>query len=175
MDGGFGLFDAGDEHLLDDATAARLLRGELGPDDAPPPYRHVAGTVRELRRAQSGASSAQESSVVAAMAEQILASAPMLPTSTTARSNGTRRRAAQLVAVGAVAGFTLWVGFASANALPGAAQRVASAVLGKIGISVPSPDDTAAVHPDFAWGVDRGAGSARGHGAGPTRRPHRQR
>src|SRR5439155_89370 len=64
------------------------------------------------------------------------------------RTKMSRRRLVQVSLASVVGGVTLLSGLAAANALPGAAQGVASDVLGHVGISVPDPNEHAGDQPD---------------------------
>jgi len=59
-----------------------------------------------------------------------------------------KRRLASVAAACLVGGVSLFSGLAAANALPGAAQSVASDMLSKVGVSVPDPNSHAATHPN---------------------------
>jgi hypothetical protein len=129
---------------LDLNTADRLLAGAIAPEDAPPGY---AGVARLLEAASSEPKAEEltgEEEIVAIVASVIRSSSqvsspsgrrPFLP------ALSRPRVAAALVAVGLVCS----VGLASAGALPGIAQDIASAALTKLGISVPSSTDDAAM------------------------------
>jgi hypothetical protein len=54
----------------------------------------------------------------------------------------------QLAAAGSVAAMSMFGGLAAANALPGAAQSVASDMLGTLHINVPNPKTHAGTHTD---------------------------
>ncbi|MCU1461785.1 MAG: hypothetical protein JWO37_1860 [Acidimicrobiales bacterium] len=54
----------------------------------------------------------------------------------------------KLAAAGLTGALALTTGLAAANALPGAAQDVASDALAKVGVSVPGPNDHAGDHPN---------------------------
>jgi hypothetical protein len=138
---------APDALRLDESTAERLLDGSMSSDDAPPAYRFVAHSLDALRGAATGTELASESVAVAAMvacvADQVMAvAAPR-------RSiMGTKRRLVSITAASLIGGATLFTGLAAANALPGAAQSVASDMLSKVGVSVPDPNSHAGAHPD---------------------------
>ena len=55
----------------------------------------------------------------------------------------------RLAAALAAATFACTAGLASAGSLPGAAQDIAAAMLGKIGVSVPGPNEHSGTHPDL--------------------------
>ena len=132
------LAPAGDPDLraLDDGTLERLLSGVIAADDAPPPYREVVGLLEALRAEPTAAELADEHEQVASIARTILEAGsadrrePRLAFS----------RRVRLAGAALVGALTLVVGLGVAGALPGAMQRVASDVLGTVGVAVPSPD-----------------------------------
>ena len=69
------------------------------------------------------------------------------------RTSMSKQRLIQLAAASTVGVMTLFGGLAAANALPGAAQRVASDMLGKVGVSVPNPNSRRDAHPRQPWTV----------------------
>jgi hypothetical protein len=136
-----------DPLTLDEQTAERLLAGALPAVDAPPGYQAVASSLRALEQGSSAAELAGEPEAVAAIAS-VVASSPT-PIATTRRSTvSTKLRTAKAAAAALVGGLSLTTGLAMANALPGAAQDVASAALAKVGVSTPNSDDHADDHPD---------------------------
>lgn len=132
-----------DRFALDAGTAEGLVSGAVDVGDAPPEYRAVAALLQSLREPPEsweqvgGPAAAQRiaATVVAARTER----AVRRPRRFASR---TRVAVASLVALG----LALSGGLASAGALPEPAQRVASAVLSKVGISVPTGDDQALEH-----------------------------
>lgn len=106
--------------------ADRFLSGRVGAADLPAGLAGVAQLLEEVRAAPFTVDPAREQRIVTAMA----AAAPA--------PSRLRRRA---VLVGAaLAGFSLTGGLAAAGALPGPAQDAASAVLDRVGVSVPDGD-----------------------------------
>ena len=132
---------------LDANTSDRLLAGAVAPEDAPPGYADVARLLEALSAEPTADELAREAEHVAMVATAVL------PSSGTQFSSPTRsfipfalsrpRIAAALIA----AGLACTGGLASAGALPGAAQDIASAILGKVGISVPGSNENAGTHP----------------------------
>jgi hypothetical protein len=122
---------------LDDAnTVERLMAGSVDIADAPPPYRAVARTLRALREAPNSWELAGERDAV----EQIAAAVTLERRARPIRSSRRRSPRVALLAATAVivCALPLVGGLASAGALPEPAQHVASTVLGKVGISVPT-------------------------------------
>lgn len=121
---------------LDDAAAERLVTGSLDIADAPPSYRAVARTLQALREAPDsweldGGRDAVEQIAAAVMLER--KAGPIRPP-----RRGSSRVAALAATAVIVCALPLVGGLASAGALPDPAQHVASTVLGKVGISVPT-------------------------------------
>jgi hypothetical protein len=143
MTPGNGFPSGMDRFALDAGTAEGLVSGAVDVDDAPPEYRAVAAVLQALREPPES----WELVAGPAVAERIAATVVAARTERAATrprrfASRTRVAVASLVALGlAVSG-----GLASAGALPEPAQRVASAVLSKVGISVPTGDDEAVDH-----------------------------
>jgi hypothetical protein len=76
-----------------------------------------------------------------------------------------RRRIAQLSAAATVGAVSLFGGLAAANALPGAAQGVASEMLSHLGLQVGTPNDHAGTHPDGSPSVPSTDSSTNGQGS----------
>jgi hypothetical protein len=129
-------FDRGMDALtLDANTAERLVTGAVGVDDAPPRYRSVVRVLDALRADPDGSELGGAPVAVDAIASAVV----LEPRGRAARHSGRRRsRAGLLAAVSVVSCVLLTGGLAAAGALPAPAQRVASAALDRIGISVPS-------------------------------------
>jgi len=125
-----------DRLALDDGTAERLLGTGLSKDDAPPEYRRVAEALALLAAPATAAELDGEQPAVAAIAAQLAAHGVGSPR----RTQTSMRRLVQISLASVAGGVTLLGGLAAANALPGAAQGVASDVLGHVGISVPDPN-----------------------------------
>ena len=143
MTPGNGFLSGMDRLALDAGTAEGLVSGVVDVGDAPPEYRAVAAALQALREPPEswelvgGPAVAERiaATVVAARTERVA----IRPRPFAAR---TRVAVASLVALG----LALSGGLASAGALPEPAQRVASAALSKVGISVPTGDDEAVDH-----------------------------
>jgi hypothetical protein len=133
------------DHALDPNTANRLLDGELAIDDVPPSARSVARVVESVRANATEAELAGQPAAVATLTALIRRAS--LDDANPQRTPMSKQRIFQFAAAGTIGAMTLFSGLAAANALPGAAQSVASEVLGKVGVSVPNPDDHAGTHP----------------------------
>lgn len=133
-----------DRLALDDGTAERLLGAGLSKDDAPPEYRRVAEALALLAVPATAAELEGEQPAVASIAARLAAPDAGSPR----RTKISVRRVVQLSLASVAGGVALLGGLAAANALPGAAQGVASDVLGNVGISVPNPNAHAGSHPD---------------------------
>jgi len=129
---------------IDVDTADRLLAGSVAPEDAPPGYEPVAALLATVRPEQAYGGFLREDETVAAVAE-ILRSSPITAPRLQRRSFVPRLKLATAFATIALAGTT---GLAFAGSLPGAAQDVASAMLAKVGVSVPGPNSHAGDHPN---------------------------
>jgi hypothetical protein len=132
---------------LDLDTADRLLAGAVAPEDAPPGYAGVARML-EAATAEPTADVLEREVETVALIAATVRSFPRTEPSTPRRSFmpfalSRLRLTAALVA----AGLACSAGLASAGALPGAAQEVASEMLAKVGISVPGPNEHAGDHP----------------------------
>jgi hypothetical protein len=134
-----------DPLILDDGTAERLLRAVVTADDAPPSYQRVATLLAALTADANGSELSGEGKAVEAISRRIAAAAPSTNTGSTKM---TMKRRLQIAGVTLVGGATLLTGLGAAGALPGAAQGVASNVLGTVGVSVPSPNDHSDGHAD---------------------------
>ncbi len=121
---------------LDDTAAEGLIAGSLDVADAPPSYRAVARTFRALREAPDSAELDGERDAVEQIAAAIMLERKARPIRPRRRRSS---RVAALAATGViVCALPLVGGLASAGALPEPAQQVASTVLGKVGIWVPT-------------------------------------
>jgi hypothetical protein len=132
---------------LDLDTADRLLAGTVAPEDAPPGYAGVARMLDVATAEPNYGELGREAEMVALIAATVRSS-PRTDSSSSRRSRmsfalSRRRVTAALVA----AGLACSAGLASAGALPGAAQGIASDMLAKVGITVPDPNEHAGDHP----------------------------
>ena len=132
---------------LDLDTADRLLAGTVAPEDAPPGYANVARLLESAAAAPTAGELSRETEVVATVAAAVRSSSSI--------ESGSPRRFFMPFALSrprmtaAFVALTLAcsAGLASAGSLPGAAQDIASAMLAKVGISVPGPNEHAGTHP----------------------------
>ena len=132
-----------DRFALDAGTAEGLVSGAVDVGDAPPEYRAVATALQALREPPESWELVGGPAVAERIAARVVAArTERAPTRPRRFASRTRVALASLVALG----LALSGGLASAGALPEPAQRVASAVLSKVGISVPSGDDEAVGH-----------------------------
>jgi hypothetical protein len=126
-----------DRFALDAGTAERLGTGAVDVDDAPPEYRDVAAVLLVLGEPPES----WELRGGPAVAERIAATVTEARTErSVSRSRRFASRTRVAVASLVASGLALTGGLAAAGALPGPAQRVASVVLGEVGISVPTGD-----------------------------------
>jgi hypothetical protein len=138
-----------DPFALDDDTAQRVLDG-LDAADVPPAYVGAARTLAVASGPGHPYELLGETAVAAAFA------AGDTPFSQAPQQDRRRRSARRsfaspkLAAAAAVGGLALGGGLAAAatGSLPGAAQSVASEMLGQLGIHVPGPNGHAGNHPD---------------------------
>ena len=129
-------------HPLDDATADRLLAGEIAPDDAPPGYGHLASLIRRARTESGGISPSRRAAAVSAMAAAV--------TYPERSQRGSKRMLGKLlslkalgIALPAVA-LTAGTAAAATNSLPAPAQTAIHNALSKVGISVPDGNSSSA-------------------------------
>jgi hypothetical protein len=132
--------------VLDPDTAERLLNGRLPVDDAPPDARALARLIEITGAGPTEGELASQPEAVAVLAAAIRRSS--VDALKPRRTSMSKQRVMQLAAASTVGVMTLFGGLAAANALPGAAQSVASDMLGKVGVSVPNPNSHADPHPD---------------------------
>ena len=131
---------------LDANTSDRLLAGAVAPADAPPGYADVASLLAALSAKPTDDELARAADHVAMISAAVLSTSgiqsPPPRRSFIPFALSRPRIAAVLIA----AGLACTGGLASAGALPGAAQDIASEILGKIGISVPGSNESAGSH-----------------------------
>jgi hypothetical protein len=125
-----------DPFALDAGTAERLVMGAVDVADAPPEYRAVAGMLQTLRRAPYRRELAGERAAVEQIAAAVVLERQARPVRRSRRSSS--RVAGLATAAVALCVLPLTGGLASAGALPEPAQNLASTVLDKVGISVPT-------------------------------------
>ena len=133
---------------LDTDTADRLLAGAIAPADAPPGYAEVARFLQAVSAEPSPGELARETETVGIVTAAVRSSLE-------ARSQSPRRSfvpfalsRARMTAALVAAALACSASLASAGALPGAAQDVASSMLAQVGISVPGANENAGTHPD---------------------------
>jgi hypothetical protein len=168
---------------LDSSTAEGLVTGVVDAGDAPPEYRAVARTLQALREAADSPELFGEPAAVERIAAAVVLERRARPGR---HSSGFSSRAARLAAAVVVAGgIFLSGGLASVGSLPEPAQDFASAVLDKVGISVPTggedptvvdappttssspaPTGAGAPEPDVATPPDLPSATAPGNGQG---------
>lgn len=164
MSAGNGFPGDMDPFALDAGTAERLLTGVVDAGDAPPEYRAVATTLHALREPPDSSELACETDAVNRIARAIVLE--RRPRAGRTRPSG--RRVARLAAASIVACGVALSGGLAAGALPESAQGVASAVLSRVGISVP----TAEQQPPAPNSPPRaGAGTPAPSGNGPMAPP----
>jgi hypothetical protein len=144
------------DHLTDD----RLLAGAIDPEDAPPAYEGVPRLMKALTAPSMESELLRQEQTIAVM-KDVLSTRP-------ARSGGAHRRIyrmstfmkLRLIAATVAALLVIGTGLAFAGSLPAGAQKVASGVLSKVGITVPGRDSHANSHssnasteapPEAAW------------------------
>jgi hypothetical protein len=154
-----------DRFALDAGTAERLVTGAVDVADAPPEYRDVADVLLAMREPPES----WELVGGPAVAERIAAAVVVARTERVVpRSQRFVSRTRVAVASLVASGLALTGGLAAAGALPDPAQRVASGVLGQVGISVPTGDEEPAHHgtaPTTADPKPTTAGSAQSNSA----------
>jgi hypothetical protein len=131
-------FGAGRTLFLDPDTADRLLSGSMSCDDAPPEYRSVSLALATLRAASTESELVGESAAVASIAAVLAASGARALKRRRSRVSRALRHYATAIGSLMIA-WVLFSGLAAANALPQAAQHVASEVLRTFGVRVPDP------------------------------------
>jgi hypothetical protein len=151
-----------DMQPLDTNTADRLLSGAIPPEDAPPGYAELARVLRAASGETTAEELAREEEIVAMVAAAVRSSSSVHPSSSR-RSYMPFALSRPRISAAIVAAWLACtvIGLASAGALPGAAQEIASTMLDKVGISVPGTNENAGTHPDV-----RGTSTVAPSGAG---------
>jgi hypothetical protein len=134
---------------LDLDTADRLLAGSVAPEDAPPGYAQVASLLEAASTKPSVQELGHEREVVTILAAVVRSSSRKRRPSPRRPFMPFTLSRARLAAACAAAVLACTAGLASAGSLPGAAQDIAAAMLGKIGVSVPDPNEHSGTHPDL--------------------------
>ena len=148
---------------LDLDTADRLLAGALAPEDAPPGYAKVARLLEGASEATPD-ELARETEVVALMAAEVRLSSSTESSSPRRSFMPFALSRPRVSAAAVAAALACSAGLASAGALPGAAQDVASAMLAKVGISVPGSNESAGDHPNVRGSSADTSDAAKGSG-----------
>ena len=149
---------------LDLDTADRLLAGALAPEDAPPGYAKVARLLEGASAEATPDEFAREIEVVALMAAEVRLSSSTESSSPRRAFMPFALSRPRVSAAAVAAAFACSAGLASAGALPGAAQDVASAMLAKVGISVPGSNESARDHPNVRGSTADTSDVAKGSG-----------
>jgi hypothetical protein len=131
---------------LDMDTADRLLAGAVGPEDAPPGYAELARLLEAVSAEATSHELAYEADVVGEVASVVRSSSSTHSPRRSFMPFALSRPRITAALVGAALACT--IGLASASALPGAAQDIASEMLAKVGISVSGSNDNTGTHQD---------------------------
>jgi hypothetical protein len=146
---------------LDLDTADRLLAGAVLPEDAPPGFARVA-QVLEAASAEPMpdelAREAEDVAMVVAAVQRSSGTPSLKPRRSFMPFALSRPR---IAAASVAAALACTAGLASAGSLPGAAQDIASAMLAKVGVSVPGPNENARNHPNVRGRNSSSSGAAR--------------
>ena len=122
--------------FVDAGADERLIAGSIDIVDAPPPYRALAVRLQALRGAPASWELAGEQDAVEQIAAAVVLERQARPVRRARRSSS--RVAALAATAVVVCALPLTGGLASAGALPEPAQNLTSALLDKVGISVPT-------------------------------------
>lgn len=133
---------------LDLDTADRLLGGSVAPEDAPPGYARVASLLEAASATPGVEEFEHEREVVTILAAVVRSSSHKRRPSPRRSFMPFTLSRPRLAAAFAAATLACTGGLATAGSLPGAAQDVATAMLGKIGVAVPGPNEHSGTHPD---------------------------
>jgi hypothetical protein len=125
-----------DPFAIDPVTAEGLLRGAVDVGDAPPEYRAVTRLFELLCEAPGSAELLGRTAAVDWISAAVLVERRPRGSRRSRRSASRRRR--RVAASVLTCALVLTSGLATAGALPQSAQAVASTVLRKVGISVPT-------------------------------------
>lgn len=148
-----------DPLTLDDGTVDRVLDG-LDHADVPPAYVDSARCLAGATGPSHPDELASETAVVAAFVAGI--AHPLAPQSPRRSSRMSRLARPRLAIAAGAGGLALGGGLAAAatGSLPGAAQSIASEVLNRVGIQVPSANTHAGSHPNTRARSDTDATNA---------------
>jgi hypothetical protein len=123
-----------DPNSLDDLTGERLLRGSLGPEDAPPGYAPVALLLGQARGGLERADLGCDDAVVAGLAAAVLDNPSTDPRR---RPVITKLLTAKAAAVAAALTLSATAAAASTGNLPGPAQHALARVAAHAGLDLP--------------------------------------
>ena len=132
---------------LDLDTADRLLAGTVAPEDAPPGYANVARLLESAAAEPTADELSRETEVVAMVAAAVRSSSSIHSVSSRRSFMPFALSRPRITAAFVAVALACTAGLASAGSLPGAAQDIASAMLAKVGISVPGPNEHSGTHP----------------------------
>ena len=164
--------------FVDAGADERLIAGSIDVADAPRLYRAVAVRLQALREAPESWELAGEQDAVEQIAAAVMLERQARPVRRARRSSS--RVAALAATAVVVCALPLTGGLASAGALPEPAQNLTSAVLDKVGISVPTGardpvDDVSATRVPRPGGSEHdGTGPGRGRAEPRRGRDRRQ-
>jgi hypothetical protein len=139
---------------LDLDTADRLLGGAVSPEDAPPGYANVARLLESAAVEPTADELFRETEMVAMIAAAVRSSSSLHSMSPKRAFMPFALSRPRIAAVFVAVTLACTAGLASAGSLPGAAQDIASAMLAKVGISVPGPNQHAGTHPSVRRSSD---------------------
>jgi len=148
--------------MLDFDTADRMAAGTMAVDDAPPGFQAVAVVIRQLGAPDTVAERLGGHEVVASM--RAVLSHVAAPPAYRRRAPRSRGSLVRLAAVSTVGALVLFGALGSANALPGAAQRIATSILAPFGLDVGNPNQHAGTNPDTRGQSGVHATANRAHG-----------
>jgi hypothetical protein len=132
---------------LDLNTADRLLAGTVAPEDAPPGYANVARLLESAAAEPTADELSRETEIVTMVGTAVRSSSSIHSVSPRRSYMPFALSRPRITAAFVAVALACTAGLASAGSLPGAAQDIASAMLAKVGISVPGPNEHAGTHP----------------------------
>lgn len=140
---------------LDDATAERLLSGELWPEDAPPGYSTVVTALGKMQASPVPTELSGEQATVTAAALEARSARTVDPSTPRRKPMLAKLVSAKVAAVVATTVLGATAAAAATGNLPSQAQSAVSDALSHVGVSVPNPHS----HPN---GPSNSRGSAPG-------------
>jgi hypothetical protein len=132
---------------LDLDTADRLLAGTVAPEDAPPGYANVARLLESAADEPTADELSRETEIVTMVGTAVRSSSSIHSVSPRRSYIPFALSRPRITAAFVAVALACTAGLASAGSLPGAAQDIASAMLAKVGVSVPGPNEHAGTHP----------------------------